>query len=439
MSRLRTTARIVYRASRFAGLACGVLVISFYSAAQCLPSAVAKPQASGQASATPQFYDEPQFTVAGVTDASNLGGHGSDVMVRTDESLAKEAFSLSKSAASDSAVASGPAMPRRSLPDLESAAQRNPGNFATGYELAAAYADTGRADDARSQIQLLLARQDLRPQELAALHHLLGNIEEQGRNPLAAVHEYQRAAELDPSESHLFDWGTELLLHRASEPAAEVFAKGNRLFPRSARMLIGLGVSWHARGAYARAVDCFCQASDVAPDDPNPYLFLGKMQNAETARSQGLVARLERFARRQPNHSLANYYYATALWRASKIEDETADAAKVEALLKKAMELDPKLGLASLQLGIVYADRSDYTKAIAAYRRAIEADPQLEEAHYRLAQAYRRTGQTTKARYELKRHQMLSKKSAEQFARERHEIQQFVISLRDKSPAPPDP
>jgi hypothetical protein len=50
-------------------------------------------------------------------------------------------------------------------------------------------------------------------------------------NPLEAVREYQRAAELDASEQYLFDWGTELLTHRALEPAAEVFTKGNRLFP----------------------------------------------------------------------------------------------------------------------------------------------------------------------------------------------------------------
>src|SRR5467141_3752750 len=35
----------------------------------------------------PEFYDEPSFTVAGVTDPSNLGGHGSDTTVRTKESL----------------------------------------------------------------------------------------------------------------------------------------------------------------------------------------------------------------------------------------------------------------------------------------------------------------------------------------------------------------
>src|SRR5580704_12771287 len=45
-------------------------------------------------------------------------------------------------------------------------------------------------------------------------------------NPVEAARAYQRAAELDPSESNLFDWGTELLTHRAADQAVEVFSKG---------------------------------------------------------------------------------------------------------------------------------------------------------------------------------------------------------------------
>jgi len=403
--------------------------------AQCQPSGVTdkKRVAGEQASATPQFYEEPQFSVAGVADASNLGGHGSDVMVRTDESLSRETVSLSKGATGGAGATS------RSIPELEGAAGRAPGEYATAYALAMAYANAGRFVDAHAKIQSLLARQDLSPQDQSALHHLLGNVEEERRNPLDAVREYQRAAELSASEANLFDWGTELLLHRATEPAAEVFAKGNRLFPQSARMLIGLGVSWHVRGAYQRAVDCLCQASDVNPNDAVPYLFLGRMQNVEAVRAKGYIERMERFARLQPNNALAKYYYATALWKQPETARDAAIVDQVDSLLKKAVELDPKLAPAYLQLGIVHVDQGDYPKAIAAYKHAIEIDPQLEEAHYRLGLAYRRAGEDTRARYELKLHQQLARKSAEQFARERHEIQQFVVSLRDKTPAQVEP
>src|SRR5258708_9369201 len=41
-----------------------------------------------------QYSDEPQFTVAGVTDPSDVGGHGSNVTLPTKEALAREAASL---------------------------------------------------------------------------------------------------------------------------------------------------------------------------------------------------------------------------------------------------------------------------------------------------------------------------------------------------------
>src|SRR5215471_19145533 len=48
----------------------------------------------GKDSQTPQFFDEPQFTVAGVTEAATPGGHGASAIVRTTEAMAKAAASL---------------------------------------------------------------------------------------------------------------------------------------------------------------------------------------------------------------------------------------------------------------------------------------------------------------------------------------------------------
>jgi tetratricopeptide (TPR) repeat protein len=287
-----------------------------------------------------------------------------------------------------------------------------------------------------------------------ALHHRLGEVEEKLNNPLEAVREYQRAAELDPSEPNLFDWGTELLTHRALEPASEVFTKGNRLFPKSARMLIALGVSSYARGSYDEATRSLVAASDLAPGNPTPYLFLGRMQSVQTTTSKDSVERLRRFAHLQPDNALANYYYAVSLWKesvsAADSEHDTERLKLVESLLQKAVHLDPKLAAAYLQLGILYSQRADFSRAISAYRKAIEVSPEevkpqfgnpqlderLDEAHYRLAQAYLRTGDKTRAQEELQVHAEMSKKIKEDTARERSEIQEFVISLRNQDSVP---
>ena len=335
---------------------------------------------------TPGFFDEPQFTVSGVKDTTSLGGHGSDSVVRTRDALAKETVILGK-----------------------------PSGFAVG--------EAPEASVLRARIE--------REPDNAALHHQLGDALEKLSNPLEALREYQRAAELSPTEPYIFDWGSELLLHHAPEPAIEVFTKGNRIFPQSVRMLIGLGAARFALGSYDEAVQKLCEASDLNPGDPAPYLFLGKIEDAMGTLPDALVERLRRFAAMRPENAEANYYYAVALWK-KRGPDDSAALAKIESLLKTAVHLDPKLGAAYLQLGILLSQQRDLPKAISNYQSAIQADPQMEESHYRLAQAYRENGEPDKAKVEIAIYEQMTRQSAEKAECERHEIRQFVYTLRDQ-------
>ncbi len=115
----------------------------------------------------PEFFDEPQFTVAGVTDGTNLGGHGSNTIVRTKESLAKDVATLSAAAGKPSVTGPPPA----------------PGSSGDSAQQGPAF------------------------QDQAGQHHLRGDIAEKSGDSLEAVREYQRAAELDPSEANFFDCG----------------------------------------------------------------------------------------------------------------------------------------------------------------------------------------------------------------------------------------
>jgi tetratricopeptide (TPR) repeat protein len=341
----------------------------------------------------PSFFDPPHFTVSGVTDTTSLGGHGSNTIVRTREAVAKDAASLRKEPSAAKSEA---------LPDigktLRAHLARDPGN--------------------------------------AELHHQLAGIEEQLGNSLEAAHEYQRAAELDPSESNLFDWGSELLLHHAPEPAIEVFSNGARRFPRSIRMLVGLGASEFAAGSYDLAVQRLCAASDLNPHNPLPYLFLGKIERGESSTSNQLVEKLHRFVTLLPDSSQANYFYALALWkRRNNPQSSAASFTQIESLLNHALRLDPKFADAYLQLGAVHAAQQDFSKAIDDFQRAVQIQPDMEEAHYRLAQAYRATGRSEQAKSEIQTYQQLVEQSAQNTERERHEIKQFVYTLRDQPPA----
>jgi Flp pilus assembly protein TadD len=251
-------------------------------------------------------------------------------------------------------------------------------------------------------------------------------------DPLGAVREYERAATLDPNEPNYFEWGTELLFHRAVRPAVIVFKKGSVAHPNSARMLVGLGAALYADGSYDEAASQLCRASDLKPEDATPYLFLGKMEvTSPTSFSCG-EERLARFAQNQPGNALANYYFAMAVLKRNRESKSSADSQQAEALLKKSVAIDPKLGEAYLQLGILHAAQGDSDQAIDAFKKAVEVTPGLGEAHYRLSQLYKRSGEKAKADQEIQLYRQVEKSETDAVEQQRREIQQFLIILKDQ-------
>jgi tetratricopeptide (TPR) repeat protein len=130
---------------------------------------------------------------------------------------------------------------------------------------------------------------------------------------------------MDPSEQNYFEWGSELLLHKAAQPAAEVFAKGSAAHPNSARMLTGLGAALYSNGSLDEAARRLCAASDLQPTDTAPYLFLGKIEKATPAPLPCSEQKLARFVQQQPGNALANYYYAISIRKREKGSEKPAD------------------------------------------------------------------------------------------------------------------
>ncbi len=104
---------------------------------------------------------------------------------------------------------------------LEKAQQIDPSSYDNGYDLSLAYLQTRRLADAQRLLENLLKQKNT-----AELHNLLAEVEEKDGKFVEAANEYEAAAHLEPSESNLFDWGSELLLHRTLDPAVEVFKQG---------------------------------------------------------------------------------------------------------------------------------------------------------------------------------------------------------------------
>ena len=416
-----------------------------------------------------EFSDKPNFTIAGVTDWTAVGGHGSDSALRTSEDLARETLTLkpdglnhlrpglpgdaSKENESErklrAALAEAPGSfdanhqlgefyfhagrYRDSIPLLEAAYQIDPAMDDNTYDLALAYKEVGDFSRAREYVQKLRTHKNS-----ADLHRLAGELDEKLGDPLAAVQEEEQAVRLDPSEQNYFEWGSELLLHRAVWQAAEVFRNGARLYPKSPRMLTALGASLFAAALYDEAALRLCDASDLNPADSKPHIFMGKIEREAPTPLPCVEQKLARFLQKQPDSPLANYLYAMAVWKRQELQPDPLALQQVETLLTKAVKIDRNCVDAYLQLGILYSSQHNYEKAIGFYTKAIELDTQLGEAHYRLGVAYDRTGEPTKAKAEFVLHDEIEKQNAAAVERQRREIKQFLVVLQGQ-PTHPTP
>src|SRR5512141_213332 len=146
--------------------------------------------AASSAGSAPQFYDEPQFTVSGVTDTTNLGGHGSDTVVRTRESLARQTATLAHPEKARSADAAA------TEKSLREALDHEPASPEANHQLGTLLLAGGKAEEA---VTYLRRAAEIQPGD-AEVHHALGDAEEKRGDPLEAVRQYQRAAELDARE-----------------------------------------------------------------------------------------------------------------------------------------------------------------------------------------------------------------------------------------------
>ena len=235
---------------------------------------------------------------------------------------------------------------------------------------------------------------------------------------------------MDPSEENLFDWGSELLLHRTYEPAIEIFQQGSQRYPNSPRLLIGLGMSLYSRGKYDDAVKALIAASDLDPSDARCYLFLSKAYDASPNQAEEVIQRFRRYSELQPNNARAQYYYAMSLWKGKRAEAANVDLQAVESLLQKSIALDESLPEAHLQLGSLYADQHEWEKSVPQFVRALQLDANLPDAHYRLGQDYVHIGKKDEAQAEFDIYQKQRAEHLAEADKERAEVQQFVYDAK---------
>lgn len=285
---------------------------------------------------------------------------------------------------------------RAAIPYLRRAFEIDPANYDNGYDLALACLETKDVGQARSVIESLL-----KLGEKSELHNLLGEVEEASGHTIQAVKEYETAARADPSEKNVFDLATELLNHAGYEQATQIFEFGVGRFPKSARLQVGLGVTYYSVGRYAEAVKSLCAAVDLDPADTRALEFLGKLIDVSPEMNDEVSRHLAHFVELYPTNAPANYYYALSIRGRAK-------SGQVEEYLMRAIKADPRMADAYYQLGMLYQGESETNKAVRAYEKAVAMRPDFKPAHYRLSILYRAQGKEEQASSELEKFRSLA-------------------------------
>ena len=284
---------------------------------------------------------------------------------------------------------------RRSVRWLNEALMLSPGSESIGYDLAFAREQSGDLDGAKIQIDRMLKQADS-----AKLHNLLASVEDRRGDFLEAAKDYHRAAEIDPSESNIFDLATFLLQHKKFtgfvDESIKFFRYGVTQFPRSSQMRVGLGVALYASDQYDEAVRVLCEAVDLDPTDRRPIDFLGKARRVSPELAKEVDRRLQDFAERYPENAATNYYYALSLWERGGGE-QGKDLDRIEALLRRAESLASGWYEPHYQLGVLYENEKRYPEAIHEMQTTAKIEPEFAPAHFQLAVLYSRTGDKLRA------------------------------------------
>ena len=278
--------------------------------------------------------------------------------------------------------------------------------YENGRDLADAEIGAGQYASAKALLETLMEQQNR-----AELHSLLGKAEAAQKNYKAAAIEYQKAAEMEPTEANIFDFGTSLF-HLDHNSAITILRYGVQKYPQSVELHVALGSVLYADGKSLEGAELLCDAEELNPSDPHPMEILAATEIVPPTLAPRVTSLFAALHRKYETDGLILFDY-TMVQSGRWSNDRDAVPPHFVESLKVALRLNPQLPQAYYQLSLISAQQRNYQEEIQFLKKAISLDPGKDEYHYRLAFAYRMSGDEAKFREELNEFQRLHKATSD--------------------------
>ena len=285
-------------------------------------------------------------------------------------------------------------------------AERQPQDATAWQRLAAFCLETGQPDRAIEAATRGLKAGNANP---AALHDLLGRAYTERKQWERAGAEFAEAVKLNPYDEDLHFRRAQLYLLRQDwATAVNVLENARRYFDKSPQIELALGVARYGQRDFPDAIDQFLKTIRIAPDVPQPYIFLSRILENAGDRLPEIAQRFAELQSRHPKQPLGYILHAKALIAQMPPAVAPEAARPVLDLLDQALTLEEANSEAHYLAGIVLEREGEYGKAADHLERAVALDKSNAAAHYHLARVYARLGRRQDSERERLLHEKLS-------------------------------
>jgi tetratricopeptide (TPR) repeat protein len=184
--------------------------------------------------------------------------------------------------------------------------------------------------------------------------------------------------------------------------ALATFDHARQRFPSSAQIELAYGVAAYGQRRFTDAIDAFLQVTQLDASVEQPYIFLARILEQAGDRLPRILAAYAAWEKAEPRNYLPPCLYAKALGAAG---DEPA---KVEAALRRSIQLNDHYWESHFELGVLLARKREWQTAASELSRGIELNPKNAPAHFQLARVYDKLGRAELAQAERAEHQRLT-------------------------------